>query len=118
MTEYGRNRFNLALALSCIAARHKAIEDAKRAREEAEARRKALEEKEKEIAAAAASQEPIVPHVSAPATVEIVQSIPNPDAAPEASEDEEILLEFKVWGTLEKLREVKKFLDEGGYRYE
>lgn len=118
MTEYRRG-FNLANALSTVAARHKAIEDAKRLREEAEARRKAQEEREKELAAVIAAQTEQVVPVTAPVAVEVAQVIPEPVAVPEAPEAEKTYsTSFKVTGTLDQLKALKKFLVEGGYTYE
>ena len=118
MTEYRRG-FNLANALSTVAARHKAIEDAKRLREEAEARRKAQEEREKELAAVIAAQTEQVAPVAAPVAVEVAQIIPEPVAVPEAPEAEKTYsTSFKVTGTLDQLKALKKFLVEGGYTYE
>lgn len=118
MTEYRRG-FNLANALSTVAARHKAIEDAKRLREEAEARRKAQEEREKELAAVIAAQTEQVAPVAAPVAVEVAQVIPEPVAVPAAPEAEKTYsTSFKVTGTLDQLKALKKFLVEGGYTYE
>ena len=118
MTEYRRG-FNLANALSTVAARHKAIEDAKRLREEAEARRKAQEEREKELAAVIAAQTEQVAPVAAPVAVEVAQVIPEPVAVPVAPEAEKTYsTSFKVTGTLDQLKALKKFLVEGGYTYE
>lgn len=118
MTEYRRG-FNLANALSTVAARHKAIEDAKRLREEAEARRKAQEEREKELAAVIAAQTEQVAPVAAPVAVEVAQVVPEPVAVPAAPEAEKTYsTSFKVTGTLDQLKALKKFLVEGGYTYE
>lgn len=118
MTEYRRG-FNLANALSTVAARHKAIEDAKRLREEAEARRKAQEEREKELAAVIAAQTEQVAPVASPVAVEVAQVVPEPVAVPEAPEAEKTYsTSFKVTGTLDQLKALKKFLVEGGYTYE
>ena len=118
MTEYRRG-FNLANALSTVAARHKAIEDAKRLREEAEARRKAQEEREKELAAVIAAQTEQVAPAAAPVAVEVAQVIPEPVAVPVAPDAEKTYsTSFKVTGTLDQLKALKKFLVEGGYTYE
>lgn len=118
MTEYRRG-FNLAAALSTVAARHKAIEDQKRAREEAEARRRAQEEREKELAAVIAAQAAQEAKAPVPVAVEVAQVIPEQKAAPEAPEAEKMYqATFKVTGTIEQLKALKKFLVEGGYTYE
>ena len=118
LTEYKRG-FNLASALSTVAARHKAIEDAKRAREEAEARRKAQEEQQKELAAVIAAQTEQEAPVAAPVAVEVVEVVPEPEAVPAAPEAEKTYVtSFKVTGTIDQLKALKKFLVEGGYTYE
>lgn len=118
MTEYRRG-FNLANALSTVAARHKAIEDAKRLREEAEARRKAQEEQQKELAAIIAAQAEQEAPPAAPAVVEVAHIIPEPEAVPAAPETVKMYsATFKVTGTLDQLKALKKFLEEGGYTYE
>ena len=118
LTEYKRG-FNLANALSTVAARHKAIEDARKAREEAEARRKAQEEQQKELAAVIAAQAAQEAPIPAPVAVEVVEAVPEPAAVPAAPEAEKTYsTSFKVTGTLDQLRALKKFLVEGGYTYE
>jgi hypothetical protein len=118
LSEY-RNGFNLANAMSTVAARHKAIEDARRQREEAEARRKAQEEQARSLEAVIAAQVAQDAPVSPPVAVEEVPSVPAPTAAPEAPEAEKIYsTSFRVTGTLEKLKALKQFLVEGGYQYE
>ncbi len=118
LTEYKRG-FNLANALSTVAARHKAIEDARKAREEAEARRKAQEEQQKELAAVIAAQAAQEAPIPAPVAVEVVEAVPEPVAVPAAPEAEKTYsTSFKVTGTLDQLRALKKFLVEGGYTYE
>ena len=118
MTEYRRG-YNLAAAMSTVAARHKAIEDAKKAREEAEARRRQQEEQRKELAAVIAAQAAQEAPVVTPAAVQVVDAIPVPDMVPAAPEAEKTYATaFRVTGTLEQLKALKKFLIEGGYRYE
>ena len=118
LTEYKRG-FNLANALSTVAARHKAIEDAKRLREEAEARRKAQEEQQKALEAVIAAQTAQEGPVAAPAVVEVVESVPEVAAVSVASEADKVYsTSFRVTGTLEKLKALKQFLVEGGYQYE
>lgn len=118
LTEYKRG-FNLANALSTVAARHKAIEDARKAREEAEARRKAQEEQQKELAAVIAAQAAQEVPIPSPVAVEVVEAVPEPVAVPAAPEAEKTYsTSFKVTGTLDQLKALKKFLVEGGYTYE
>ena len=118
LSEY-RSGFNLANAMSTVSARHKAIEEAKRQREEAEARRRAQEEQAKSLEAMIAAQTAQEPQIAAPAVVEVVESIPDVDpfqTAPAA--EKEYSTSFKVTGTIEQLKALKKFMVEGGYKYE
>lgn len=118
LTEYKRG-FNLGAAMSTVAARHKAIEDARKAREEAEARRLAQEEQQKSLEAMIAAQVAQEAPAAAPAVVEAVESIPETIPVPEAPVAEKTYsTSFKVTGTLEKLKALKAFLVEGGYEYE
>lgn len=118
LTEYRRG-YNLGVSMSTVAARHKAIEDARKAREEAEARRKAQEEQQKSLEAVIAAQVAQEAPVAAPVTVEVVESVPEVSPVPEAPVAEKTYsTSFKVTGTLEKLKALKAFLVEGGYEYE
>ena len=118
MTEYRRG-YNLGVSMSTVAARHKAIEDARKAREEAEARRKAQEEQQMALEAAIAAQVAQEAPVAAPAVMEAVESVPEVTPVPEAPVAEKTYsTAFKVTGTLEKLKALKAFLVEGGYEYE
>ena len=122
MTEYQRE-YDLGKAMSAVNARHKAIEDARRAREEAEALRVARADQQAEIAAAIAAQtvpiEAVAAPVATPVMIEETDSVPAP-AASEAAQDAEKMytLRFTVTDTLEKLKALKRFLVEGGYHYE
>lgn len=100
LVEY-KKTLNVSAAITGVTARFKAIEDEKKRIEEAEARRAAEEQRLAEISAAA--PEP----VPAP-TVEA--------AAP--AEEKQYTLRFTVTATKDKLRELKAFLDNGGYKYE
>ena len=118
LTEYKRG-FNLGAAMSTVAARHKAIEDARKAREEAETRRLAQEEQQKSLEAMIAAQVAQEAPAAAPVVVEAVESIPETSPVPEAPVAEKTYsTSFKVTGTLEKLKALKAFLVEGGYEYE
>jgi predicted secreted protein len=98
LVEYKRT-LNVSQAITTVTARMKAIEEEK-ARQEAEAARLAEMERQR------AETAPI--------------SIPEPVAAPivEAAEEKEFTLSFKVTGTKAKLRELRDFLNNGGYKYE
>lgn len=93
---------NVSNAITTVANRYKAIEEAKAREEE----RKAREQAEAE---AAAKVESVVEAV-APPTVEPI--------APPVEEEKTYTLKFIVRGTMPKLKALKEFLNNGGYDYE
>ena len=102
MVEY-KKTLNVSAAITGVNARFKAIEDEKRRIEEAEERRVAEEQ-----------------HIA-----EITSMMPEPEPEPEIippveekPQEKEYTLRFTVTGTKDKLRELKAFLDNGGYKYE
>lgn len=103
LVEY-KNTLNVSAAITGVTARFKAIEDEKKRMEEAEARRKAEEERLAEIRAAV-SEAPAGSKITAPTEVQ-----PEPEKT--------YTLRFTVTATKDKLRELKKFLDNGGFIYE
>lgn len=100
LVEY-KKTLNVSAAITGVTARIKAVEDEKRRQEEAAAIRAAEEQRIAEIKAAV--PEP-VPEVAAPVEIQ--------------SEEKIYILRFTVKGTKDKLRELKAFLDNGGYKYE
>lgn len=108
LVEY-KKTLNVSTAITSVAAHFKAIEDEKKRIEEAEARRAAEEQHIAEIRAAA--PEPVM---------EPVTEVTAPVEAPVKEKPEEKLytLRFTVTATKDKLRELKTFLDNGGYKYE
>lgn len=99
--EYNQS-LNVSNAITTVANRHKAIEEAKAREEE----RKAREQAEAE---AAAKVEEVIKAV-APPTVEPV--------APPVEEEKTYRLKFTVRGTIPQLKALKEFLNNGGYDYE
>ena len=101
MVEYKRC-LNLSQAVVAVSNRRAAKEAERAAREQAEAAfeaRMVQQEVEEEHAGAA--------------------PVPSAEPIPATVEGEEVLrLTFAVYGTRNKLRELKRFLDEGGYIYE
>ena len=103
MVEY-KKTLNVSAAITSVNARFKAIEDEKRRIEEAE-ERKAAEEQ----------------HIA-----EITSMLPEPEPEPEIvppveekpEEEKVYTLRFTVTARKDKLRELKAFLDNGGYKYE
>lgn len=112
LVEY-KKTLNVSTAITSVTAHFKAIEDEKKRIEEAEARRAAEEQRLAEIRAAAPApvMEPVT-EVTAPVEV--------PVEAPVKEKPEEKLytLRFTVTATKAKLKELKTFLDNGGYKYE
>lgn len=100
LVEY-KKTLNVSAAITGVTARIKAVEDEKMRQEEAAARRAAEEQRLAEIRAAV--PEP-VPEVAAPVEIQ--------------SEEKIYTLRFTVKGTKDKLRKLKAFLDNGGYKYE
>lgn len=102
LVEY-KKTLNVSAAITGVTARFKAIEDEKRRMEEAEERRAAEEQHIAEITSALPEPEPepeIIPPVE------------------EQPQEKVYTLRFTVTGTKDKLRELKAFLDNGGYKYE
>ena len=102
MVEY-KKTLNVSAAITGVNARYKAIEEEKRRIEEAEERKAAEEQHIAEITSALPEPEPepeIIPPVE------------------EQPQEPEYTLRFKVTATKAKLRELKTFLDNGGFKYE
>lgn len=97
-----KQSLNVSNAITTVANRYKAIEEAKAREEE----RKAREQAEAE---AVAKVESVVEAV-APPTVEPI--------APPVEEEKTYTLKFTVRGTMPQLKAVKEFLNNGGYDYE
>lgn len=93
---------NVSAAITTVANRYKAIEEAKAREEE----RKAREQAEAEATAKAES----VVEAVAPPTVEPI--------APPVEEEKTYTLKFTVYGTMPQLKALKEFLNNGGYDYE
>ena len=118
LTEY-RKCFNLSEAMNIVNRRHAEIEAAKKAREEAEARRAAEKAREAEIASAMvemSAQGIQDGALAAPVEMVVPAEVPAAEVDQEASQL--FTTTFSVTGTLDQLRALKRFLEEGGYKYE
>jgi hypothetical protein len=105
LVEY-KKTLNVSAAITGVTARFKAIEDEKKCMEEAEARRQAEDQHIAEITSALPEPEPeIIP----PVEEQVLEERPH---------EPEYTLRFKVTATKAKLRELKTFLDNGGFKYE
>ncbi len=97
--EYKNNGYNLAQAITNVDSRHKRIE---REKERIET---IMEQKKQEEEAVKKVTDIITSEVTSP----IVEKVKNEKLA---------TLTFKVTATIPKLKELKKFLEQGGYTYE
>lgn len=106
LVEYKRN-LNVSKSIQEVANRHKLLEEEKKRQEEL--KNKQLEEAQRQADMSIKTQEVATKNALDNFVIE----------APKIEEQEEILtLKFKVRGTRSKLRELKRFLEDGGYDYE
>ena len=120
LVEY-KKTLNASAAVTGVNARFKAIEDEKRRIEEAEARRLAEEQRIAEMRKEAFSEYFNENYVDD----DTKEDLNIPVEAPEISapvevqaKEKQYTLRFTVTATKDKLRELKAFLDNGGYKYE
>lgn len=108
MVEY-KKTLNCSQAITTVTSRLKAIEEQK----QQEIERQQRIEEEKKVVEKVEIIVPVVEEIKAPVVEEIpVQSAPS-------QESEKVYeIAFKVVATMEKLKALKSFLDEGGYKYE
>jgi len=107
LVEY-KNTLNCSQAITTVVSRHKAIEEQKARQAEIEARRQAQAEAAKKVETAAPA--PLEPPKQADKPMQQVPAVTAPDPVK--------TLTFKVTAPISKLRELKAFLIEGGYKYE
>ena len=106
LVEYKQN-LNVSRAIQEVANRHKLLEEEKRKQEEL--KNKQLEEVQRQADISIKEQEIATKNALDNFSIE----------APKVEEQEEMLtLKFTVRGTRTKLKELKKFLEDGGYDYE
>lgn len=106
LVEYKQN-LNVSKSIQEVANRHKLLEEEKKRQEEL--KNKQLEEAQRQADMSIKIQELVTKNALDNFVIE----------APKIEEQEEILtLKFKVRGTRSKLRELKRFLEDGGYDYE
>lgn len=120
LVEY-KKTLNVSSAITGVTARFKAIEDEKKRMEEAEARRLAEEQRIAEMRKEAFSEYFNGNYVDD----DTKEDLNIPVEAPEISapvevqaKEKQYTLRFTVTATKDKLRELKAFLDNGGYKYE
>lgn len=113
LVEY-KQTLNVSNAITTVTNRFKDIEEEK-ARQE-ELKRKQLEEQQKIVNESIKTQSEAIKQAIENSNA---TKIEKPLQAPKEEKQEEILtLNFKVKDTKTKLKELKKFLDDGGYDYE
>lgn len=106
LVEY-KQTLNISRAIQDVANRHKLLEEEKRKQEELKS--KQLEEAQRQAEISIKEQEIATKEALDNFVIE----------APKVEEQEEVLtLKFTVKGTRTKLKELKKFLEDGGYDYE
>lgn len=106
LVEY-KQTLNISRAIQDVANRHKLLEEEKRKQEEL--KNKQLEEAQRQAEISIKEQEIATKEALNNFVIE----------APKVEEQEEVLtLKFTVKGTRTKLKELKKFLEDGGYDYE
>lgn len=106
LVEY-KQTLNISRAIQDVANRHKLLEEEKKRQEELKS--KQLEEAQRQADMSINKQEVATKNALNNFVIE----------PPKVDEQEEILtLKFKVRGTRTKLKELKKFLEDGGYDYE
>lgn len=121
-----KSTLNVSTAMTTVANRHKAMEEERQRREAINERmraRAAAEEAAKAVVAEEQKAEK-AETITAPTTVQLQEnvelnmpevSVPEPQATPG---EKKYSMTFRVYGTIEQLRAVKRFLEEGGYQYE
>lgn len=126
LAEYKANGCNAAGAITTVKLRHEAIEREREHREAEEAVRAQQEAAEAEKLEAIEEalreeqeQQTASDGLLAPEVMQVPDEETFHDDTPEVPEKKTVyMVSFKVWGTLDKLKELKQFLTEGGYRYE
>lgn len=111
LVEYKKS-LNCSLAITMVAERHKKIAAEKERKAEAERIRAEKAARAAEVRKVAEQQAPVQKPVQAPTAAPTVEK-PEVKGMPK-----EITVAFKVTGTIEQLKAVKKFLVDGGYKYE
>lgn len=125
LAEYKANGCNASGAILTVKNRLEAVERERQRREVAERERQRRAEAEAEkLAALEEAQQAAEEYLPEPEEIPVPEVLPVPEEEEieppvEASSDAvEYELHFTVWGTLGKLKALKQFLEEGGYRYE
>lgn len=111
MVEYRKCR-NIMTACMTVRDRKRQVEEERKRREEAEKENAAAK-------AAADAAKAAVEKVAEAAQVPVAVQVPTPVQAPADDQKPKIFkLTFSVWGTLDQLKALKKYMTERGLRYE
>ena len=111
MVEYRKCR-NIMTALMAVRERKRQVEEERKRREEAEKANAAAK-------AAAEAAKAAVEKVAEAAQVPVSVPVPTPVQPPAEDQKSKILkVSFTVWGTMDQLKALKKYMTEGGLRYE
>lgn len=105
LVEY-KSSLNAAQAVMLVANRHRAIEEERRRKEESAA---IAEEK----AQAAAKVEEVIDEAFTPPKAEVIEEEPQ-----ERTSEKIYQVSFTVYGSIDKIRDLKEFLTKGEYQYE
>jgi hypothetical protein len=112
LVEYKKS-LNVSNAITSVVERHKAIEKENQRAEQL------MKEAEQRVAAEQKVNEAVLLNDDSLPPFEVIPiSAPVSVPAPEVDTAEKYEVSFKILGTLERLRALKKFLTDGGYEYE
>lgn len=114
LVEY-RRTLNAAQAVKAVTNRHAEIERQRKAREEAAAAAERRQAAEAAVMRAAEPAQPDETPVQPPVAVPVAAPAAE---APTAHPTKTFNTAFRVYGTLEQMKALKKFLNDGGYTYE
>lgn len=115
LVEY-KKTLNVSAAITGVTARFKAIEEEKKRIEEAQARKAATDKRLDEMRKAAFDEYYNENYVDS--DTEEIMDVPLEAPAEVKPEEPEYKLHFTVVATKAKLKELKEFLNNGGYKYE
>ena len=110
LVEY-KKTLNVAQAVTTVANRHKAIEEERRRKED-------MMKQRDEVSEAVAKVDKVVDAVAPPKVEAVDPERPTSDMKEEPQSEKKYEVSFTVRATLEKLRSLKQFLNEGEYEYD
>ena len=125
LVEYKRS-LNVSKSITDVTARRKAIEEEKIKAEEIKAKKLAEKERKKALEKALAEANPVIEPITPPVAETVVELpkvaenmiVNTPVVEAPAQTQKEMFVAFKVYGNLDKLKELSRFLKENNYNYE